>query len=78
MTNEQIESAIEYALQIATTGNEEEIETIIEALEKQIPKKGMPYNSGKNHNFIECSTCSAHLDLYYKHCTKCGQKLDWS
>lgn len=47
----------------------------IEALEKQIPKKVIPYNSAKNHSFIECVACNGHIEKYYKYCTECGQKL---
>lgn len=45
----------------------------IRALEKQIPKKVIPYTN--NHNFIEYVARNGHLDKYYKYCTECGQKL---
>ena len=50
----------------------------VEALEKQIPIKGVPYNSGKNHSLIECGACNKEVNFYYKYCPKCGQMLDWS
>lgn len=49
----------------------------IEALEKQIPKKGIPYNSDKNHNFVECGACNSDIRFYYRYCPRCGQKLVW-
>ena len=50
----------------------------IDALEKQIPQKGIPYNSAKNHNFVECSACNKDMGMYYKYCPNCGQKISWS
>ena len=47
--------------------------TIIEALEKQIPKKRADGWYGKN---TECPIC--HIVASNKHCPNCGQALDWS
>ena len=52
---------------------EEVIETAIFALEKQIPKKVIPYNKFEHH----CE-CGAIVKSYCKYCYKCGQALDWS
>lgn len=62
----------------------------IEALEKQVPKKVIPYEKklndflvqgylekGKIKKWNECPSCRKHV---YKElfCRRCGQKLDWS
>ena len=52
--------------------------TLRNALLKQIPIKGIPYNSSMNHNFVECCVCNKDMYMYYKYCPHCGQKLDWS
>ena len=49
----------------------------IDALKKQLPQKGIPYNSAKNHNFVECGACNKDMGMYYQYCPKCGQKSDW-
>lgn len=51
------------------------LDNIEKALEKQITKEVIPYNSAKNHSFIECVACNGHIEKYYKYCTECGQKL---
>lgn len=61
--------------------------TAIEALEKQLPKKGVKEKiiDGTNkglHNFY-CPVCYENGDLNNKcnvgeYCRDCGQKLDWS
>lgn len=50
----------------------------IGALEKQIPKKGIPCNSDKNHNFIKCGACNRDMGLYYRYCPVCGQRSHWN
>ena len=49
----------------------------IDALKKQLAQKGIPYNSDKNHNFVECGACNRDMDLYYQYCPRCGQKALW-
>ncbi len=49
----------------------------VNALEKQIPKKGIPYNSAKNHELVECPNCHKDMVLYYDYCHYCGQAVDW-
>ena len=56
----------------------EAIETAIEALEKQIPKKPIDNEECK---WFECPTCGMIVARYYNgtahHC-ECGQAIDWS
>lgn len=63
------------------------LETAIEALEKQLPKKGIKekITEGVNkglHKFY-CPVCYKKGDLSNKcnvgeYCSDCGQKIDWS
>ena len=54
---------------------EELTETILEALEKQLPKK--PVLKRKAYGGIMvCPICE--VSDYGKYCRVCGQKLDWS
>ena len=58
----------------------EALETAIEALEKQIPKK--PHKNFEKFSGVWCS-CGKYLGKGYfvdkpSYCTDCGQKLDWS
>lgn len=65
---------------------EEPCKTAIEALEKQLPKKGIKekITEGVNkglHNFY-CPVCYEKGDLSNKcnvgeYCSDCGQRLDW-
>lgn len=50
----------------------------IKALEKQLPKKGIPYNSDKNHNLVECGACNRDMHFYYRYCPICGQRSHWN
>jgi|GEM_PF-6914088 len=43
------------------------------AIEKQMPKKVVPYNCGQFH----CE-CGEIVKSYEKYCPECGQALDWS
>lgn len=63
----------------------EEIEMGIQALEKQIPKKGtIKYLSSYTDDppVLLCPNCQEHIPTegcnFYKYCYKCGQSLDWS
>lgn len=52
--------------------------TVIEALQKQIPKKAVIAEKERFEDW-ECPNCKC-LFLGYEHCNycqKCGQKLDW-
>ena len=65
------------------------IELVIEALEKQIPKKptshivefdGLKIRNGtwrKGTTVHRCPNCNAWLDIVDECCHKCGQKIDW-
>lgn len=52
-------------------------QTVIPALEKQIPKK--PYMDNENGIYEQecCPTCNRHLFPNEHHC-RCGQAIDWS
>lgn len=52
----------------------------IEALEKQIPKKTIENPTDDTCLYYEnyCPSCENLLVVRYKHCPKCGQKIDWS
>ena len=51
---------------------DEIIITIVEALEKQIPKKLHIYANGTEH----CPNCDANLTgMGFKYCVECGQAL---
>lgn len=52
----------------------------VEALEKQIPKKPVNYDSVPHSR---CPACHNAVKVFedaheYHHCLYCGQKLDWS
>lgn len=55
----------------------------VELCELQEPKK--PFQNENNYHFWTCPTCKEEIywDTDYgqekfKHCTECGQRLDWS
>ena len=62
-------------------------ETVVEALEKQIPKKptgvkNTTFNGsirGEHFKSGDCPSCNNYVDTddNSKFCAKCGQKLDW-
>ena len=64
--------------------------TIIEALEKQIPKKPTPQivKGGKRligngwwcngTTVYRCPNCNEWITLTYDYCINCGQAIDWS
>lgn len=55
------------------------INTAIEALEKQIPKKPTIKKSVKVNAFtLKCPNCEAVLQADSPCCRYCGQALDWS
>lgn len=47
------------------------------ARERQKKKRGIPYNSKKNHILVECPNCHKDMDLYYEYCQHCGQAVSW-
>lgn len=56
-------------------------EKVVEALEKQIPKKPQIDKQTWGRNFIvyECPICNHWLDSKTQHnyCSNCGQAIDW-
>lgn len=54
----------------------EAFELAISALEKQIPKKVVKHNGSELYHCPNCDTYF--LGNGFKHCTDCGQALDWS
>lgn len=57
---------------------EELTETILEALEKQLPKKPIEVVSAIYSNSYECKYCGNELepqDMFGEYCKWCGQKL---
>ena len=53
------------------------LNTAIEALEKQIPKKPEKILKAFEYRFGDCPNCNKSSDVNYKYCKNCGQKLDW-
>ena len=56
---------------------DEELEVVVEALEKQVAKKLVVWDNGTQH----CPNCEH--DLTYissedEYCCRCGTKIDWS
>lgn len=87
MTIQEIIESIDYCLEcdndrIPTT--QEDLQTIKEALEKQMPKKpiekevvGVSMTGYKYKG--QCSKCSLTVSQYLgNYCHHCGQALDWS
>jgi len=67
----------------------EALEIAIEALEKQIPMKVTGYktkvkardietNEIMTYDCMRCPSCEKWLSQNYKHCSHCGQRLDWT
>lgn len=83
MTTQEIIESIDYCLEcdndrIPTT--QEDLRTIKEALEKQIPCKLAP-KSSKKAEVPVCGKCNGIMDLMQgelNYCPNCGQKIDWS
>ena len=55
------------------------IDTAIEALEKQIPKKPISLGEDIDRDVGQCPNCKEIIDTYedYKYCSDCGQAVDW-
>lgn len=90
MTIQEIIKSIDYCLEcdndrIPTT--QEDLQTIKEALEKQIPKKpdyegdGFDEDGYLIYDTWICPNCGKHYEVDYDDydfCPECGQTLDWS
>ena len=63
-------------------GKDEFMDHVINALEKQIPKKVVVDNVDPNGEFLSlryCPSCGVRFIQYgMNYCGNCGQKLDWS
>ena len=61
---------------------DEELEVVVEALEKQIAKKPRINRVTDDTEYMKCSQCKLTTVLYSDirpdYCPKCGQKLDWN
>ena len=87
------EEAIAEIRESGLYGNQVHMETLelaLEALEKQIPKKPIygeiDYRTEDNFlgKKINCGVCSENISYensvieYFKYCSHCGSKIDWS
>ena len=80
----------ECGFNIETTKHFECEKVVLNALEKQIPKKPTPHKveGGKikigngwwceGTTVHKCPNCNEFISRTYKYCYKCGQALDWS
>lgn len=73
----ELEQADEYTEMIISKEDIDTFKIAISALEKQIPQMGIPCNSYKNHNFVECGACNRDMGMYYQYCPHCGKKAKW-
>lgn len=63
---------------------------VVNALNKQMPKKPIPHKVkadkilikngywGKGTTVYKCPNCGEYITRLYKHCSDCGQAIDWS
>ena len=73
MTNKEALEILYKGIAPNPTANNECIKLCKSALEKQIPKKVIPYNKFERH----CE-CGEIVKSYCRYCYDCGQALDWS
>ena len=82
MTHEEALEILYKGIAPNPTANNECIKLCKNALEKQIPKKPkLMENPLINSKYwFYCPNCNAsrHTDIKVKHCSFCGQALDWS
>lgn len=74
MTKEELIEKLDYyfTIDFDIPLNEDEVNTCIEAIEKQIPKQLHQYANGTEH----CPNCDANLTgMGFKYCVECGQAL---
>ena len=89
MNKQEIEKAIEMMKERYKFAKENYLEEVpeyvealrmsVEALEKQIPKKPIEQRYVNNELIGICPSCQLRWDVAYwqRHCSNCGQKLDW-
>lgn len=67
--------------------NIEILQNVINALEKQIPKKPYIQQDDRNNDCLECPSCDSFIGYEYdcrdehyqiNYCPCCGQAIDWS
>ena len=51
--------------------------SLIEAREKQIPKKPLSYYIGDSYGIHKCLICGCHVDDACNFCPQCGNALAW-
>lgn len=58
----------------------ENVEVVVKALEKQIPKKpkDIRYFGMAGHHIGLCPVCNDGANSEFQYCGDCGQRLDWS
>ena len=80
--SEAVEMLKECGLNIVQPQHDEVLNTVVEALEKQIPKKPVLRKTPENIKFkleeYECSVCHRWIAKAARFCRDCGQALDWS
>lgn len=86
MTTEVLENYMQFEDECVKKGFT--FKSVIEAREKQIPKKPImkQYFKDMEEKYLCCPTCGEILTdripgdnkTFYLHCMNCGQKLDWS
>ena len=72
MTNQESSKIIEV--------DQEMFDAVIEALEKQIPKKPITDGTYKVEDVMQCPVCNGFV-IYHKgisYCEKCGQAINWT
>lgn len=83
MTHEEVANKLRHDMKesdVLTAEEKDMISFIVEALEKQIPKKPKDYDSVPHHR---CPNCNSAIrvycdDPYDPVCKFCGQAIDWS
>lgn len=72
MTAKEVITCVRYGF----VNNEDLKEYIIEALQKQIPKKPLPDNL-REEGYCCCPVCKHLVDDVSNYCEHCGQRLEW-
>jgi hypothetical protein len=80
MTYEEAKQLVaECGLNIEGEKHEEVLNLVVEALDKQIPKKPFFFECPKCYSDdISCMDLMDFGEIKRKHCPNCGQALDWN